>query len=248
VVWGLDKTGPHIQLKAIAMIIKDIMDRVATLYNDADHERVSQTRYINFLDDAFQQLVIARPDSHAKTAVIQLASGTKQTLPVDMLALIDVYRNMGQDGLTDGPPIWQVNRKDLDYFADWHAAPAVEPTAISEYAYDMKTSKLFWVSPAPGATTPIYIELAYSYPFTTFSTMVWDAALLQTVPCEDTFVGAIIAYMLYRLYSTDTASVKDKALAESYKADFYNQLGIEYKSVSTLGPRVGDTVVTTPKV
>jgi hypothetical protein len=230
------------------MVIKDIMDRVATLYNDADYERVSQTRYINFLDDAFQQLVIARPDSHAKTMVMQLDPGTKQTLPGDMLALIDIYRNMGQDGVTDGPPIWQVNRKDLDYFADWHTAPAVDPTAISEYAYDTKTSKLFWVSPAPGTFTPIFIELAYSYSFPIFSNLTWDRAITQTVPCDDTFVGAIIAYMLYRLYSTDTASAKDKALAESYKADFYNQLGIEYKSVSTLGPRVGDTIVTTPKV
>ena len=225
------------------MTIQDIMDRVSLLYNDLDYARVTQSMYLKFLDDALMQLVMARPDSNSKVVVMQLDPGTKQTFPADMLTLIDVYRNRGQDGVTNGPPIWQVNRKDLDYFANWHTDGAVEPTAITEYAYDSKTNKLFWVSPTPGPTVPIFIELSYSFAFPTFAELEWDRAVDQALPCDDSFAGAVIAYMLYKLYSTDSASKQDKAIADAYKADFYNQLGLEYKASTALNPEVGDTVV-----
>ena len=225
------------------MTVQDIMSRVSTLYNDTDYVRVSTSMYLDFLDDALTQLVLARPDANSKVVVMQLDPGTKQTFPEDMLTLIDVYRNRGQDGITNGPPIWQVNRKDMDYFANWHADSAVEPTAVTEYAYDSKTNKLFWVSPAPGATTPIFIEFAYSYMFPQFSSLTWARALTQAIPCDESFSGAVVSYMLYRLYSTDSASTKDKAVADAYKADFYTQLGLEYKASTALNPEVGDSIV-----
>lgn len=227
------------------MIVQDIMDRVSLLYNDTTYDRVEKDMYLKFLDDALMQLVMVRPDANSKVVVVQLVPGTKQTFPAEMLTLIDVYRNRGQDGTTDGPPIWEVNRKDLDYFMNWHTPPAVDPTAITEYAYDPKTSKLFWVSPSPGVVTPIYIELAYSYAFAPFAAQGWTTAVTQDIPCDESFSGAVAAYILYRLYSTDTASKTDKVMADAYKAEFYNQAGVEAKASSTMTPVVGDTVNTT---
>lgn len=227
------------------MTIQDIMDRVSLLYNDTTYDRVSKDMYLKFLDDALMQLVMVRPDANSKVVVMQLDPGTKQTFPADMLTLIDVYRNRGQDGITDGPPIWEVNRKDLDYFMNWHTPSVVEPTSITEYAYDPKTSKLFWVSPSPGAYTPIFIELSYSYAFPTFAVLEWERALTQAIPCDESFSGAVSAYILYRLYSTDTASKTDKVMADAYKAEFYNQAGVEAKASSSMTPVVGDTVNTT---
>lgn len=225
------------------MTVADLMERVAMLYNDSDYARVGQDMYLKFLDDALMQLVMVRPDAHLKTAVVQLDAGTKQELPDDCISLIDIFRNMGQDGLTDGRPCWQVVRKDMDYFADWHASPAEDPTEITEFAYDTKNAKTFWVSPAPGAGTDIYIEIMYSYPFEPFSAETWEEALTMDIPCDEVFCGAVISYMLYLLYSTDSSSKTDKVVGETYKADFYNQLGLEYKAISTAIPMPGDAVV-----
>ena len=226
------------------MTVNDIMDRVSTLYNDADFARVTQTMYLKFLDDALMQLVMARPDAHLKTVVVQLDPGTQQRLPEDCISLIDIFRNMGQDGVTQGRPVWQVNRKDMDYFSNWHATDplAPEPTEITEFAYEKKNAKIYWVSPAPGATTPIFVELMYSFAFPPYATLNWADAITQTVPCDDVFMGAVCSYMLYLLYNTDAASKMDKTIGESYKSDFYNQLGLEYKASTINMPQPGDTV------
>ena len=224
------------------MIVNDIMDRVSTLYNDADYARITQTMYLKFLDDSLMQLVMARPDAHLKTVVIQMDPGTQQRLPEDCVSLVDLFRNRGQDGVTNGRPIWQVNRKDMDYFSDWHVDPVVEPTEITEFSYEKKNAKIYWVSPAPGATTLIFVENMYSFAFPPYSTLDWDDAITQAIPCDDTFTGAICSYMLYLLFSTDTASKMDKTISESYKADFYNQLGLEYKASTVNMPQPGDQV------
>lgn len=224
------------------MTVQDVMDRVSILYNDADFERVSTDMYLKFLDDALLQLVLARPDSHIKTAVVQLDSGTRQTLPAEAFSLIDIYRNKGTAGYTDGSPIWQVNRKDLDYFADWHATPTVAPTEVTEFSYDVKSPKTYWVSPAPVAGTNIFVEMDYSYAFTTYAGMAWNTALTQVIDCDDVFLGPIVSYMLYLLYNTDAASQYDKSTAEQYKQTFYNQLGLEYKASVITTPVPGDTI------
>lgn len=225
------------------MTIQDIMDRVVLLYNDTDYARITQNMYLKFLDDALLQLVTLRPDTNSRIVVMQLDPGTRQTFPADMLTLIDIYRNRGQDGVTNGPPIWKVNRKDLDYFSNWHADAAVDPTTIDEYAYDTKDNKTFWVSPSPGESTPIFIELSYSYTFPTFASLSWERAVGQVLPCDESFANAVVSYMLYKLYSTDTASKTDKALADSYKTDFYSQIGNEAATNAMFLTVVGDTPI-----
>lgn len=225
------------------MTVQDIMDRVSTLYNDTSFDRVGQTMYLKFLDDALNQLVLARPDAHVRTTTIQLDPGTRQTFPEDAIVILDIYRNRGQDGVTDGPPIWQVNRKDLDYFSNWHAPTAVQPTYIDEFAYDGKVPRTYWISPASGSTTPIFIEMSYSYAFPQYALLAWETALTQTIPCDEVFKGPICAYMLYLLYATDSSSKYDKDVAEKYKNDFYTALGLELKAGTVSIPTPGDVVV-----
>lgn len=227
------------------MTVQDIMDRVSTLYNDLAFDRVTKQMYLKFLDDALNQLVMSRPDAHVRTTVIQLDPNTRQRLPEEALSLIDIYRNMGPLGVTQGSPVWQVNRKDLDYFSNWHTPSLVEPTEISEFSYDPRSNKTYWVSPAPGATTPITVEMEYSYSFPAYSSLSWEDAIAQEIQCDDTFRGPICSYMLYLLYSTDSASRLDKEIADKYKADFYNALGIEMKASVVTNPMAGDATSTT---
>jgi len=174
-----------------------------------------------------------------------LAAGTKQAVPSDCLTLIDIFRNKGPAGTTDGSPVWQVNKKDMDYFSNWHAAADVVPTEITEFAFDPKYSTMFWVSPAPATTPNIYVEMAYSYPFTAYGSYVWETALAVVLPCADTYKNPICDYMLYLLYSTDGSSKADRELANAYKDSFYNTMGIELKVDATFAPASGGAPVST---
>lgn len=222
------------------MIVQDIMDKVSTLYNDTDYVRVSKAMYLKFLDDALTQLVAVRPDAHYKEASVQLSAGTKQSVPADCLVLLDVIRNKGAAGTTDGAPVWQIKKKDVDYFSNWHAAAAVAPTAITEFAFDPKFPNTYWVSPPPAAGSLFYIELAYSYPFTKLASAVWATALATTIDTAETFLNPICDYILYSLYSLDTSSKNDKLIADSYLKSFYNSLGIDTQVGDKNAPEVGE--------
>ena len=48
------------------MKVKDILDRVTTLYNDTEYIRVPESHYFKFIDDALSIIVMIRPDAHVK--------------------------------------------------------------------------------------------------------------------------------------------------------------------------------------
>ena len=138
---------------------------------------------------------------------------------------------------SNGAPVFQVERKDLDYFSDWHSVSA-NPTEINEFTYDLRTPRTFFVSP-PVGTNPIYVEMDYSYGVPQFAGLVanWDDILATDIPVNEVFRGPIVSYLLFLLYSTDSTSVNDRQIAQRYEASFYQALGIEYKAVANVVPR-----------
>lgn len=218
--------------------VKDIIERVLVLYNDQDYARISQKQYLQFLDDALTQLVLSRPDAHVKTSIEQLITGTRQSLPADGSALIDIYLNRpGGTGI--GSPVLQVERKDLDYFSSWHEALAEDITEINEYAYDIRSPRTFWVSPPVGGI-PVYVEMDYAYNFDSYADQLesdtYDNILEMDIPVEVVFKGPIVNYMLMLLYSTDSSSAHDRTVSQKYEQMFYQALGLEYQASVVIAP------------
>jgi len=237
------------------MKVRDILERASSRYNDKDYIRVPFTGYLEFLDDSINQLIMSRPDSHVKTEVVGLRGGTRQSLPEDGYSLINISRNMepaGNDPETNDPlytpagPILQVDRDDLDYFSNWHEGEGV--TYVREFAYSLKTPKTFWVSapiktPVPAdPTSYTHIELDYSYGIPSFAeryTGENNEILDMDIPLDRVFMGAIVNYMLYLLYSVDDGSTIGPTMAQRYEKSFYQALGIEYQASVLVEPKVG---------
>lgn len=225
------------------MTVGDVLSRVTTRYNDSNYTRVSQTMYLKFLDDALNQLILSRPDSHVKTEVINLTEGTRQSLPTDGYNLINIYRNMGYiDGSswTEGAPILQVDRDELDLFSSWHESTA--DNIVEEFAYDKRTPKTFWVSTPAGSDA--YVEIDYSYGMEVkYGSLTDDFSdiLDLVIPIDELFKEPIVSYMLYLLFSTDSSSLNDRQIAQQYEQSFYQSLGIEYQASELAEPKVENT-------
>lgn len=217
------------------MTVKDVLDRVTTLYNDSEYVRVGKEGYLRFLDDAINQICLVRPDAHVKTEIIDLVAGNRQSMPSDAYTLIDIYRN------ENGAPITQTERNNLDYFTDWYAgAPTSE---IKEFIYDVRSPKSFWVSPASDGTSRI--EMTYTYRPTKYagSSLPFEDTLKLDIELEDVFTGAVVNYMLFLLYSTDSSSTMDAQFAGSYLNKFLQDLGTEFTSTTSMVPKPQETVV-----
>lgn len=227
------------------MIVRDIIESVTLRYNDSDYIRLSQDDYLKFLDDSILKLILVRPDAHVKTATVSLVAGTKQTIPADGYSLIDIYRNKEDAGggeYSDGSPILQVERKDLDYFSSWHTVTPDE-LDVDEFAYDSRSPKTFWVSPPPSSADTVFVEMDYSYGVDFYAEMEDDFATIleMDIPLDDIFRAPLIANMLYLCFSTDSSSTNDIQVAAQYEQSFYNSLGIEYQASAVVQPRIQST-------
>ena len=228
------------------MTVRDILESVTLRYNDSDYVRLSQSEYLKFLDDAILKLILVRPDAHVKTAVVGLAAGTRQEIPSDGYSLIDIYMNKTGSGPAkdNGAPVLQVERKDLDYFSSWHSTTSTT-TEIDEFAYDSRSPRTFWVSPPPATADTVFVEMDYSFGVDSYADMTdpFETILDMDIPIEDIFRSAIIAYMLYLCFSTDSSAMNDMNVAVQYEQSFYQGLGIEYQASLLVQPKIEVTEV-----
>lgn len=218
------------------MRVKDVIDRVTLMYHDKEYIRLTKRQYLQLLDDALLQLVLTRPDSHEKREIVQLAVGTKQKLPNNAITLLDIYLNKDYieelDDYVDGKAVYQVARKDLDYFkGNWHKT-IVPYSDIDEFAYDMRTPKTYLVNPPVHALSKVFVEIGYSCPCEEFAMMLEDESVIfdLTIPVAEEYRNALVNYMLYLCYSVNSTSENDQNTAQRYFQTFMQLLGVENTS------------------
>ena len=225
------------------MKVKDIINRVILLYHDEDYVRMTEQQYLRFLDDALLQLILARPDANEKRDVVKLSPGARQTLPDEAYTLIDVYLNKVYlkdiNTFLDGKPIYQVARKDLDYFNNWYSVSG-NTEEINEFAYDIRTPKSYWVNPPVTNSPDVYVELGYSFGVPAFADTedTYAVTLEKTVPVSEEFRNALVNYMLYLCYSVDSTSQYDRAVADKYLQLFVQMLQLDNKTSLTSSNRI----------
>ena len=82
----------------------NIITRVQDTLQDTTSVRWPEAELLRYINDAQREIVNFRPDSSSKTANMQLATGTLQSLPTEGLRLIKVTRNMSDaSGVLQGP-------------------------------------------------------------------------------------------------------------------------------------------------
>lgn len=223
------------------MKVSDIINRVTLLYNDMDYVRLSKHQYLEFLDDAINKLIMMRPDVWVKTDVVKLNPGIRQTIPDDAYALIDIYCNATKEEdntFTFGEPVFQVERRDLDYFSDWRRTTPSD--VVYEFVYDRKTPRQFFVNPPVAKDKDVYVEMAYSAPYVSFAEMDDDVAMQQDLQLMGNYRGPIVDYMLYLAYSTDSTSANDRQIAQQCVQSFYQSLGQEYNASVIAMPKIDE--------
>lgn len=216
------------------MLALTIINLCAREYADVAFERVGRDpttviipngpNWLDWLNDAQRQLVLARPDAGAITSSVKLAAGTRQTLAAGEVRIIDVTRNMGADGNTPGKTIRLVDlNAKSEINRSWHLDADAGAAGIREVIYDDKKDPgTYFVSP-PAANQ--YIELTRSK---LTGDVVDPVNGLITVP--DVYAGPLQAWMLFRAYSMPSVSLGNAQKAGSYFTSFHSQLGIKLQS------------------
>lgn len=171
----------------------EVLTRAKDLIQDQTGVRWPEAELLRWLNDGRRDLAIRRPDIYATIAVVQLAGGTRQSIPADGTRFLDVIRNMAVDGVTPGAAVRIVEREHLDaQLPNWHSATA-GPTR--HFMFDERVPGMFYVYPPAVAASRV--EIAYSQAPTEITSTA--TALTQ----EELYTGALVEYVCSKAFAKD---------------------------------------------
>lgn len=212
----------------MAILVQTLINRARVVLQDADGTRWPDLELLASINDGQRESVLIKPSAYTRNVPVQLASGTRQTLPSDGVQLIDVVRNLGQAGSTPGRAVRIVLREVLDaQIPDWHSETPV--SAIKHYTYSVLDPKTFYVYPPSNGQG--YVELVYG-------ALPPDATLQGSISLDDIYANALVDYVLYRAYSKDSEFSADQNRATYHQNAFVSALVGKSKVEVGINPNV----------
>jgi hypothetical protein len=219
----------------------DVIQRVEDVIQD-ENVRWPRLELQNWINEAYLQIVLLRPDSNAVSGTFVCAGGTKQNLNDggdaavfgSALRLLDVVRNL--EATSDKKVIRHIVRSVLDdQRPSWHAEEGT--LNIQNFTFDPRRPKEFYVFPPALATTEIevvYADAPKAHTRTEAELDPTDAANqtvdIVTAPeafikLDDIYLSSIIDWVLYRSYSKDAEYAANAERAMAHNQAFFNGIG-----------------------
>jgi hypothetical protein len=171
-----------------------VIDKAQTVLQDSTGVRWPDAELLGWLNDGQRTIAIYKPNAYVKNIAVLMAQGTKQTLPVDGIQLMNVVRNMGTNGTTPGRAVRIAQQEMLDSrVPNWHGSTA--SSEVQHYVYTMLDPKTFYVYPPNTGTG--YVEMSYG-------AEPPDTSLGGAIAVDNVYQTVLLDYMLYRAFAKDT--------------------------------------------
>ncbi len=207
----------------MTILAQDLINDIADELSDSSFITWTSDELLAYLNSATLRVCLLRPDASSTVESIQLVAGTKQTLPATSRRLLDIFRNMGDDGATPGKAITSTDQRSMDLFnPNWHKDTA--KTSVDHFMYDEETPDTFFVTPPVHATTDVYIEMKLA----NNPAVIADAST-ENVQVNDVYRPALEHWMLYKAYDKETDSPHSVAEAKFHFQAFNQLFGLKGK-------------------
>lgn len=181
---------------------QSIVLEVQTTLQDVEGTRYPAAELLRYINDEQREIARLRPDIKATTTTMSLVSGSRQLLPAQFAALIDITRN------TSGSKraVRKTSMEQLDAVAPaWNSSRA--SAEVIHFMHDMREPRTFYVWP-PSAGARVEL-VASQYP----SDVV---ALGDNIDLPDEWKQAVIDGVLHRAYAKDAEYGGNAELSAAY--------------------------------
>ncbi|MCK7581100.1 MAG: hypothetical protein MZV65_39390 [Chromatiales bacterium] len=213
--------------------VEELLLRAQTILQDATALRWPLHELLAWLNDAYREIVLLRPDANSETGVYTCSEGTRQDLAKanggfpNALSLLDVVRNVAAS--SSKRAIRHIDRTILDdQRRGWHAeTPTVN---VEHFMFDARLPRSFLVYPP--ATAQAQLEVVFSS--VPLAHSVADAADSSTamIRIVDSYANAMLDYILYRAYTKDAEYAANAQRATAHYQALATALGIKTRQTS----------------
>ena len=208
----------------------NIINKAGLLLQDPSFARWTRNELLGWVNDGQRQIILQVPNATNKLAVVPLVLGTKQAIPTDGWALLELIRFcQNSDGTGPGRAPRITSRELIDsYNPDWHSdEPALMPDS---YIFDQQDQTAYYVYPP--STGKGYMFLNYS------PTPVDLASETELVYIPDIYQTALLDYVMYRACSKDAEYAPGLQLATGYYTTFIQTLASKRSAEAGNTPNV----------
>jgi len=181
------------------MSMLTFVGQLEDVLQDEDNDNWTVTKLIGWYNRAARFTVVKAPYANAKIESVLLAVGAKQQLPAEGIALLNVIRNMGTDGVTVGAACMPTLLKLLlAHLRNWSSTTA-SATVLN---WAPETERIWYCYPKNTGTG--YVEIEYSAQPATVVYDVggdWETA---RVGVAEKYVDAVFNLTASMAFSPDT--------------------------------------------
>ncbi len=226
---------------------KSILQRVVGTLQDEASVRWTVAELVRYLNDGQREIALLRPDLVSKTIVFDCVAGSKQSLPVDASALVDILGNAATTSAKG--PVTIADRTLLDAIEPgWRYAP--QSVDIVHYTHDLRDPRVFYTYPP--ATAQAKLDLIHTALPAPIAEPTADGATFNDVTGDigfpDIYANALADYILCRAYTKDSEYASNATRAQAHYAAFGGALGTDLKSAVAISPNQAGSVRGTPEV
>ena len=222
------------------IVASSILDKAEIILQDTSNIRWDETELLGWLNDGQREVVLHKPSANPVNETLQLSSaGTRQSIPDNGLALIDVVCNHTINGTSVKRSIRVIDRRILDaQRPDWHNEAATASDPIVHFCFDDRDPRTFYLYPGAPLNTKVQIVYAAS--------PVDISSASSVITIDDVYANALLDYVLYRAYSKDADYAANEQRVMAAYQTFVNSLGIfeqssmqsnpNYRTLSNVSP------------
>ena len=217
--------------------IATVLSKVETILQDDTNVRWTAGELLGWANDAYREIVMARPDLNTATGTMTCAEGTRQVLTssfANALRLIDVVRNVATT--SNKGAVRLISRAILDdQRRNWHDVTN-KSVNIEYFMFDSRLPKEFLVYPP--ATTAAQLEVVYSS-VPTGHTVSGETIPDEVIKIDDSYANCMIDYVLYRAYSKDAEYAANAQRAAAHYQAMQASLGVKNQADQAVTPQEG---------
>lgn len=248
---------------ASSTLVKDVLYRASSQLLDImpQFTRWTERELVSWLNDGQKSIAKYMPSSCSRVDAIKLSPGTKQSIESILASniipgdgsvpaavygnyLLSVQRNMGSNGLTPGRAIRIGDREVLDVNnPTWHTDTG---EYVSQYMFDPRFPKVFYVSPGIKSTGTYWVEVSYLADPTevavptnpTLGTFLANGTSTVSITIDDRYVDDLVNYILARAYMKDAEYAANPQLAAAHSSMFTSSINAQVAALTGVNPNL----------
>ncbi len=196
------------------------------ILKDDDLVTYPQKTRLSALNNACLAVINVRPDACVEVATVTLRAGGRQALPDNALRLLEPCYLLDGEG-HPVMPVELVVRSEVDRL-DPHWLQGELSEEVIEVMFDERLPRVFWTNPP--AQAGVQLEMVFSVPPVPVSTME------EAFPLTDKYAPAVMEWVLYLLFSSDSERSTNQARAADHRNNFYQLLQVKTQSEMQVSP------------